>query len=551
MEAILSGRKIYDPESGGVRERGEPKAPAKPTKGKNRDAIFDSIAASLNHANAFDLGSVELRRRFDAFDRVDDRRRADGDGRVGVAPPSTAAPAVVPGTAEFVQDLDAIAQEQRPVLPLDAYRAAYHQRGPWSDIPGWSAGCGASSVALTLAPERSTPMFDTGEHVLAAGDLYPDQLRLGDGQGVPFSYGQIVALGDFYASVEQMKQAPSAELARLKEKVVANTAWYRDPGRSQGRDISNAEWDQATGGRYLQLAESNYDHFAPPELTGMTRIGQEYDNRRRWEELHEQALVEMAQLVAASPNSSPFPEGPLSTNAFADHFLTDAFASGHLINKESVIAMFRSRFFSGGSLNSAAKDFFKKVADKAYTGEVARRFSQLEPTSPPVCAAGWCVPVHPNIRFAWMFAEVLQQAAEAEPVKIANLAVKVIHDKLNHDGVEVVNDAGDPAWTLTGDGSMNPATLAIMRKAVQQSVDNLSDPGILVSNLNPTPYHQKVWRFTPRPTPGAKAMISRVVEANTDPNSAQLVDATARLITTQLDSLIKALIDSGRMRLDS
>jgi hypothetical protein len=143
-----------------------------------------------------------------------------------------------------------------------------------------------------------------------------------------------------------------------------------------------------------------------------------------------------------------------------------------------------------------------------------------------------------------MFAEVLKQAAEAEPVKIANLAVKVIHDKLNHDGVEVVNDAGDPAWTAVGDGSMNPRTPAVMRKAVQQSVDNLSDPSILVSN--PTLLHQKVSRFTPHPTVSGRAVINRVVETFTDPNNADLVTATANLITTQLDSLVKTCSTAAR-----
>jgi hypothetical protein len=559
MEAILSGRKVYDPDSGRLRERDSQPRPAAPAPApappappapqvSEQSAIFDRIAQSLEHANSFDLGTVELQRRFDAFDRLDDQRRVDRS-----APASTADVPVParPGTADFVQDLDLIAQERGSARISDeALRAAYVQQGPWSSLPDWHAGCGASSLALTVAPDRSVAMFDTGEHVLSAGDLYPDQLRVGSGTGVTFSYGQVVAMPDFFESVDQMRGAAPTELSALKGLIVRNTAYYRDNRRDPSGDVSNSEWDRATGGRYLRLAEVNYDHFSPAALTGMTGAGHEYDNRRRWEELHERAIEEMQQLVLAHPNASPFPEGPLITNAFADHFLTDAFASGHLINKEAVIARFRARFFTGGSLNAAGRSFFERVADRAFTGEVRRRFSQLEPSQPPLCAGGWCLPLHPNIRTAGMFAEVLKQAAEAEPVKIANLAVKIIHDRLNQDGVEVVNDAGDPAWRLTGDGSMNPTTLAVMRRAVQQSVDNINDPAILATNLNVGPFLERVWRLTPRPTSAGRAVITRTVETFTDPASAELVTATAELITRQLDSLIKALLDSGRMRED-
>src|SRR5690606_32693638 len=138
MEAILSGRKVYDPEKGQVLDRGPTGAPpAKPAPdAKARNQIFDQIAASLEHSNAFDLGTVELQRRFDTFDRLDDRRRtnpagaaaqssaqssaqASAQSRVpatahGATAPLTRAPVTEvparPGTGEFVRDLDRIVQ---------------------------------------------------------------------------------------------------------------------------------------------------------------------------------------------------------------------------------------------------------------------------------------------------------------------------------------------------------------------------------------------------------------------------------------------------------
>ncbi|MEJ3658597.1 hypothetical protein WEH80_37140 [Actinomycetes bacterium KLBMP 9759] len=55
----------------------------------------------------------------------------------------------------------------------------------------------------------------------------------------------------------------------------------------------------------------------------MPEVGREARNRSRWEELHERAIHEVQQLVPAHRDATPLPADPLSTNAFADNFLTD------------------------------------------------------------------------------------------------------------------------------------------------------------------------------------------------------------------------------------
>lgn len=564
MQAILGGGLVYDQSIGKVRPRtdgdpvpgsGAPSAQATPSAPApeapvelplpdvaNEQSIFDRIARSMEHANSFDLGTHNLLQPFARLEQVDQQRRT------AAAAPTAASTAPAPARTAPVAPPPAPATPG-PVVGLRAedFAAVYQQR-----LPGRNPGCAGSGATAALAPrpddQRSVPMYDTGEHVQSGGDLYVDRLVVGRAPGVAFSYGQIIAMPDFYGTVDDLLAADPAELNRLKALIERNTAYYVGGKADASGKISNEQWDTATGDRYMRLAEVNFDHFAPAALLGLPGTQTRSDHKQRWEELHRRALTEMQQLVLAHPNASPFPMGPLTVNAFADHFLTDAFAAGHLVNKEVLMDRFKSRFFSGSALTADAGRFFDQVATRAWTSRVENAMKRLQPTSPPegLCFHGVCAPILPNIRTSAMFAEVLKQAAVAEKDKIANLAVKVLHDKLNTDGVDVVNDAGD-AWLLKGDEHLTTRTLAIMRRAVDQSAANIDDPSILASNANFDPLVARVWRYTPRPTPAARVVLTRAVDTYTDPRSADFVAATATLIDEQIRMLVDALVDSGRM----
>jgi hypothetical protein len=60
-----------------------PRAPV----GDDAHAIFDRIAQSMEYANAFDVGTVELQKRFEDFDRIDDLKRGATRARKELAPP--------------------------------------------------------------------------------------------------------------------------------------------------------------------------------------------------------------------------------------------------------------------------------------------------------------------------------------------------------------------------------------------------------------------------------------------------------------------------------
>jgi hypothetical protein len=559
IQSIMRGQKVYDKERGLVdrstaasTDGGGRNAPYAATSGQpgNGHAIFDRIAQSMQFANAYDFGTVDLENRFAEFDRQEDQRRGAAQRKSG-RPQTPSAPPAEPqrtttsasgptGTGDFMADLDTIKSQ-------------------------------AESQVV------SRPFYDTGEHVLAGNSLYADMLRVGKGQAVRLSYGQIIAMGDLYDTVDDLQNADPVELNRLKTLIVRNTAYYEGKRSNAQLDVSNEEWDDATQGRYLKLAEGNYEHFSPPAVAMGSGLKTTHgDNRSQWERYHRRAIEDAQQeYLAHSGNVSIFFERALIINAFGDHFLTDAFAAGHLINKDTMIARFKSAFYSGKALSSAAEKFFDRVADTAWTGDLAAKFSKLETVDYPTVHVPWYialvpgglplagrdvpVPFHPNIDSASRFASLLKEAAKQQPERVGNLIVKALHDYLNQHGIEVTNRAGDGTWMLPGDGTLmigtgnlTPGNLAknlgIMRKAVQQSIDDINSPSIRASNVNFQTFFDGVWRYVPQLTTASQKQMATLIRDYTDPASSTLVQAAANIVTAQLTSFIKLLIEEHKLQ---
>jgi hypothetical protein len=137
--------------------------------------------------------------------------------------------------------------------------------------------------------------------------------------------GQIIALsGDLYAGPAEIAAAASMprteggappELDQLLSAIEQERA-----GRLTD---ANQTYDQITGGRLLRFARRNETHFAPL-------------NRTEWRRLHDLALSE-----AAGTRDDASLQHALLVDAAAGHFLTDAYASGHLINRGELLAAIR------------------------------------------------------------------------------------------------------------------------------------------------------------------------------------------------------------------
>lgn len=522
VKAILSGQMLYDPRSKKTVPPAQLKAddavaaPDPAPKPNQGDAFFDKLAKSMQYANAYDIGTVELEKRLHEFDSLDAAgvraskapaaRRADTAARRMDATGAR--------TAEFVEDLDAVLK-------------------PRGSVP--------TSV--------SRPFFDTGEHVLVGGKHYVDQLRVGTGAGVPFSYGQLIAMADLFPSVDEMMRADPQQLGRVKSLIERSTEYYRGKKSDPSKNVADSEWDTVTGGGYLKLAESNFEHFSPNFLFRNSPLNVTYqgDNRSAWEAHHSRAIraaQEVGLQTGADQTSRLLPlEWPLIINAFGDHFLTDAFAAGHLINKDFLVALWKAQFFNAGALTGEAKSFFRRLADRAFAlGQVKAQFSKLE------TVRSYYLFFHPNIDSPERFASVLSGIAEREPERIANMVVKAVHDRLNADGVEVFNNAGDGTWTLRGDGQLDATNRAIIERAVDQSIANINDPSILASNVDFAAYFAKVWKHVPQLTAASEAQVQRLVREYVNPDGSLLVEAAAQLISDKLDVLVRELIKAGALR---
>ena len=188
----------------------------------------------------------------------------------------------------------------------------------------------------------SKSKFNAGEHVWLADkgfklafdamgeEALPTIPRGEDSGGERFSYGEIVALsGDFYGrpddlfyekpawyswfyeenDVSDLKDYFEQEIKAIKKQMKGASVEYPD------FNIQFA-WNAK---KYMELAKDNQHHFG-------------WHNMRSYCEYHEWALdqARAAGAAATEKERDTLWRKSLFYNGFADHFLTDAFASGHL-----------------------------------------------------------------------------------------------------------------------------------------------------------------------------------------------------------------------------
>ncbi len=360
--------------------------------------------------------------------------------------------------------------------------------------------------------------------------------------GVEMTEGDVIAMGDFYDTPEGMKTASRDELTKLRDLIRRDQRAYRhEPGVTP---VSNKEWDDATGGRYLKLAAQNVAHFAPPAgTTGLVGV----NHKARWYDLSKQALHQA--WFDGRVNGQKVSNEARTINSFAAHFLTDAFAAGHLINKPSVTQMAKTKWSQMATSGMVFKETsFTKLAAAGIVNHPKAR-SELAKYELKLVDWGDVTPQR--------FSEFMYQVAKREPDKFFNAFARTVHDALDDAikgdqrgaGLDVTNDRGDK-WKLSGDATLStsPDTLRIASAAVAESNANLAIAARSQSEPNYPDLQAKVWAYTPKPTKGGQAMIDDVVKRLTDPDNFDAVDAMIKLTVDQLPTAIDELVDLGYMR---
>jgi hypothetical protein len=398
----------------------------------------------------------------------------------------------------------------------------------------------ASMPAAARGSGRSVSRFESGEHAQAGG------ARKININGVEFDEGDVIALGDFYETPEAMQKADKAELERLRGLIHQDREHFE--GKAGVKAVENPDWSKATEGRpkdqqFLELAKRNDAHFSPRKTTtGPAGT----DNKSKWEELHGQAVVKVVAHVAGGGKGVP--EDALAINAFAGHFLTDAFSVGHIVHKDDVMAkardMWDKQTDTSGTFFGESK-FTKGVAKKVLGDAGVKK--QLAGKELQLVAWGEVTEQR--------FSELIWQMKKKKPDQFFQAFARVVHDELNQSvkdpakGIEVSNDRGDK-WLLSGDATLgsSPKTLEMMRAAMEQSVRNLEMVAAEPKSPVMTEHFARVWGLTPRPTKTGEERLNKVVETLTDANKDEAIDAFANLAIAQMPTAISELTNEGFMR---
>jgi hypothetical protein len=362
---------------------------------------------------------------------------------------------------------------------------------------------------------RTLSRYEAGEHARFGGD---DTVLV---NGVPISRGNIIAMGDFFRTPEDMNRADPEVLWKLDWAITQDRrarAHEKGPDGQPLTPPSNDDIQKITeplgqGSTYMDLNKENQAHFAPPK-DGASPDGK--DHKSAFEKFHRQALDEahkVAPQMSVDPSSGATPadgapaagapgagassqpppnasgppstttQGPgatpspgsttaapaksastvpanaIATNMFAAHFLTDAFAAGHLINKKEVVDQAKVAWDkmnnTGGFLlreNTFTQEVSRRVlADAAVTAKMVNM-----PASASVPASGgswarWRARFPARLSAAWAERPSAARSGTPSRATTTSLPSGCRSCFTSHPAwIPERSSTSSPAWSTTG-----------------------------------------------------------------------------------------------------
>ena len=249
-------------------------------------------------------------------------------------------------------------------------------------------------------------------------------------------------VGEHQAKAERAGESPFGEES-IPEGL--DTGYVTDPGT--GQEIPG--YEITTGGRYGELALENFKHFS---------FGGE--NVNAWKEGHRTALKEA--FTAGLRNDARALMFAIARNAAANHYLTDAFSSGHMrVPRRCADQYYRSLMV--GMVDELARRFIDALPEEI---DITVPLSALE-YLPPISSLPIDIPdIDVEIPLPlrdWARDIVTPLADELRPLMnepvgqaVGGLVSKWLHDKDNERGLWVTNRAGG-TWKAFGDAFLGAA----------------------------------------------------------------------------------------------
>ena len=408
----------------------------------------------------------------------------------------------------------------------------------------------------------------TGEHAQLGGNR---QVTI---NGVTMTEGEVVTLGDFYLNPSRIYEAPKAELEHLVKLIRQDTQYKQ--GVKGVTKVKQSQWEGATsthasGETYQQLAFSNDTHYGPDARSEQQRKHDEVmiqyghgwddgfkpqrrgDHRSEWERYHREATIEAR--VAALGGAKTVPEKAVVINGFASHFLTDAFAAGHLRAKSQIMDFAKLKWLELG----ADETWFDIIPESSFTVAVAEKLL-AHPKLGPRLRAHQIRIVEWDDMSVTKLSELIYGLQENAPELFYSMFVGIVHDRLN-DAIEkddkaglpdvwVTNERGDGPWSLPGDGNLakSPETMRIATAAVEESYRNLELAVADPRGFDVEKAVKRVWAYAPKPTPYADQMINQVIAKYADVARPETQQAAADYMIENADDVIDGLLKRNRIR---